>query len=273
MGFHESDELTARDLVRQLSMQSYSGGMRVLLLGDIDFANPAAANALLKFLEEPPEGVVMILTTSVPGRLLPTIRSRLVEVRFPLLSKTRESQRSSTAAVTAREMRREPLRSAAGASRKRGRDLESEEESLRAHVERWFFESVGGKTPRAFVGDSRDLDEGLETIKTLVRDWIVAGGAGRKACRSLQSITPLACERLPPPVRKRRSTLLAKLDDAATARRGPTCRGDGRRVRPNGALDGARGNCVPEAGERDVVVLFGKRKGEIGEHEGSHRRP
>ncbi len=37
-GFYESDELSARDLVRQLSMQSYSGGMRVLLLGDLDFA-------------------------------------------------------------------------------------------------------------------------------------------------------------------------------------------------------------------------------------------
>ena len=35
-------------------MQSYSGGMRVLLLGDIDFATQHAANALLKFLEEPP---------------------------------------------------------------------------------------------------------------------------------------------------------------------------------------------------------------------------
>ncbi len=86
MGFHESEELSARDLVRQLSMQSYSGGMRVLLLGDIVFATHEAANALLKFLEEPPRGVVMMLTTPSPGRLLPTIRSRTIEVHFPLLS-------------------------------------------------------------------------------------------------------------------------------------------------------------------------------------------
>ena len=92
MGFYEGDELSARDLVRQLSMQSYSGGMRVLLLGDIDFATRAAANALLKFLEEPPRGVVMILTTATPGRLLPTIRSRTVEVRFSLLSKSQVRQ-------------------------------------------------------------------------------------------------------------------------------------------------------------------------------------
>ena len=86
MGFYEGEELTARDLVRQLSMQSYSGGMRVLLLGDIDFATHHAANALLKFFEEPPRGVVLILTSATSGRLLTTIRSRLVDIRFSPLS-------------------------------------------------------------------------------------------------------------------------------------------------------------------------------------------
>ncbi len=85
MGFYEGEELTARYLVRQLSMQSYSGGARVLLLGDIDFATHHAANALLKFFEEPPRGVVLLLTSAAPGRLIATIRSRLIEVRFPRL--------------------------------------------------------------------------------------------------------------------------------------------------------------------------------------------
>ncbi|MBV8531440.1 MAG: hypothetical protein JO104_08990, partial [Candidatus Eremiobacteraeota bacterium] len=85
-GFYESEQFSARDLVHQLSMQSYSGGKRVLLLGDVAFATHEAANALLKFLEEPPRGVVMVLTTATPGRLLATIRSRAIEVRFPILS-------------------------------------------------------------------------------------------------------------------------------------------------------------------------------------------
>ncbi len=88
-GFYESDQLTARDLIHQFSLQSYSGGMRVLLLGDVVFATHESANALLKFLEEPPNGVVMMLTTAAPGRLLPTIRSRVVELRFPPLSNER----------------------------------------------------------------------------------------------------------------------------------------------------------------------------------------
>lgn len=41
-------------------------------------ASPEAANALLKMLEEPPGGARFILTSSEPGRLLPTIRSRTV---------------------------------------------------------------------------------------------------------------------------------------------------------------------------------------------------
>ena len=84
-GFHDAEEATARDLVRQLSMHSYAGGKRVFVIGDPDFTL-AAANALLKFFEEPPAGVVLILTTSAVGRILPTIGSRLVEVTFPLLS-------------------------------------------------------------------------------------------------------------------------------------------------------------------------------------------
>src|SRR6202011_2739294 len=83
-GFHDAEDATARDLVRQLSMHSYAGGKRVFVLGDADFTREAA-NALRKFFEEPPAHVVLILTANAIGRVLPTIRSRLVEVTFPLL--------------------------------------------------------------------------------------------------------------------------------------------------------------------------------------------
>ncbi len=83
-GFHEAETTTARDLVRQLSLHSYAGGRRILILADIEFTREAG-NALLKFLEEPPPGVLLVLTSPTPGRLIATIRSRLVEVRFPPL--------------------------------------------------------------------------------------------------------------------------------------------------------------------------------------------
>lgn len=45
-----------------------------------------AANALLKLLEEPPEGTILILTSAEPGRLLPTIRSRTTQLHLPPLT-------------------------------------------------------------------------------------------------------------------------------------------------------------------------------------------
>ncbi len=45
-----------------------------------------AANAFLKLLEEPAANTNIILTSSEPGALLPTIRSRTVSVRVPALS-------------------------------------------------------------------------------------------------------------------------------------------------------------------------------------------
>ncbi len=46
-----------------------------------------AANAVLKLLEEPPPGTTLILTTSEPGALLPTIKSRVVSIRVPNLAR------------------------------------------------------------------------------------------------------------------------------------------------------------------------------------------
>lgn len=184
-GFVGGEELTARDVVRQLSMQSYSGGLRVLLLADVDFASPAAANALLKFLEEPPKGVVAILSTTAPERLLPTIRSRLVEVRFPLLP------RRTVAEILRRldysESDAESAAALAGGSVTRAiATLDDEEESVRGGVARWFFESVAGRSPEQTWASRDTLDEGLATIKTLVRDWCVLSQGGVAKTKTAQ---------------------------------------------------------------------------------------
>lgn len=57
-------------------------GFRVAILRDAHMLTPAAQNALLKTLEEPPPRMLIILTTHAPHRLLRTIRSRARTCRF-----------------------------------------------------------------------------------------------------------------------------------------------------------------------------------------------
>ena len=55
---------------------------RIIIIDSIDDCERAAANALLKNLEEPPAGTIFLLISHAPGRLLPTIRSRCRVLRF-----------------------------------------------------------------------------------------------------------------------------------------------------------------------------------------------
>lgn len=65
-----------RELQRELSLSPNEGRYRVALLCNFERATNSAANALLKTLEEPASQVVLILTATDPGALLPTIVSR-----------------------------------------------------------------------------------------------------------------------------------------------------------------------------------------------------
>ena len=62
------------------------GGWRVVVVDGAEEMNPAAANALLKVLEEPPPRAVLLLVCAAPGRLLPTIRSRCRRLRLSPLA-------------------------------------------------------------------------------------------------------------------------------------------------------------------------------------------
>lgn len=83
---------TVRALIHQSSSRPAMATRTVFVVGDADRmvsqeGADQAANAFLKLLEEPPRGTVIVLTSSEPGALLPTIRSRVVTVRMrPLLA-------------------------------------------------------------------------------------------------------------------------------------------------------------------------------------------
>jgi DNA polymerase-3 subunit delta' len=58
---------------------------RAVVIDSVDDLEPSAANALLKMLEEPPANCLFLLVSHVPGRLLPTIRSRCRRLEFAQL--------------------------------------------------------------------------------------------------------------------------------------------------------------------------------------------
>lgn len=75
-----------RALLSFFHMSAAEGGRRVAIVDAADDMNGPAANALLKMLEEPPKGGVILLIAHQPARLLPTIRSRCRELRLAPLA-------------------------------------------------------------------------------------------------------------------------------------------------------------------------------------------
>lgn len=171
-GFHDDDDTSARDIVRQLSLHSYAGGKRVFVLGDADFTREAA-NALLKFFEEPPPSVVLLVTTSQPGRLLATIRSRLIDVAFARLTNGEIAGVLRAGGAAPDEASRAAQIGNGSLARAKAYLTEGEGATRDAAVA-WFFAAVGGlEADHSQWATRGTLEDGLDTIKTLTRDWLV----------------------------------------------------------------------------------------------------
>lgn len=67
---------TMRPLSREVQFRPFEGRLRFFIIDQAETMTEEAANCILKTLEEPPETSRIILITSFPHRLLPTIRSR-----------------------------------------------------------------------------------------------------------------------------------------------------------------------------------------------------
>lgn len=72
-----------RDMQYMANLEAYEGGRRVVIIHQAHTMLAAAANSLLKILEEPPQGLFFILTAPLGDSLLETILSRVVWVRLP----------------------------------------------------------------------------------------------------------------------------------------------------------------------------------------------
>jgi len=76
-----------RELSQRLAMASQFGGWQVATIDPADVMNTAAANALLKTLEEPTPSTMLVLVADEPARLPATIRSRCQRIDFMVPSR------------------------------------------------------------------------------------------------------------------------------------------------------------------------------------------
>jgi DNA polymerase-3 subunit delta' len=67
----------AESVNKKLSLRSFEGGAKILIVWMAELMNQDCANKMLKLIEEPPVGSVIIMIGSDASRLLPTIRSRV----------------------------------------------------------------------------------------------------------------------------------------------------------------------------------------------------
>lgn len=77
-----------RQLQKDISLRPYEGKRKVFIIDNAHRLTPEAANALLKILEEPPRGSLIILVTDKPSLLFKTIISRCKIIKFSSLKNT-----------------------------------------------------------------------------------------------------------------------------------------------------------------------------------------
>jgi len=83
----------AEIMTKKLSLKSYSGGYKVMIIWMAETLNTACSNKILKLIEEPSERTVIILLTEREERILTTIRSRCQAISFPRLSENDISEK------------------------------------------------------------------------------------------------------------------------------------------------------------------------------------
>ncbi len=83
-GLYLAEQL--KEMAHVIAMRPFDGNHQVILLKKAERITPLGANTLLKTLEEPPSYTTIVLTSSAPTQLLPTLLSRCFELSFSPLS-------------------------------------------------------------------------------------------------------------------------------------------------------------------------------------------
>lgn len=190
-----------RQLQERLSLRGLESARKVVLVLSAEAMNPAAQNAFLKTLEEPPSDTTLVLVTSAPDRLLPTLRSRCVRYPFSPLPLALVAARVAELRGLPKEQA-EAIAALADGSLERALALKPEQLELRRALIR-AFEAVKGSDLRSalrfaeLAGTSReDAEEALAVLITWVRDVAVVPFGQALFHPELLSLATSAAQRL-----------------------------------------------------------------------------
>lgn len=171
-----------RALEREANFRPFEGRARVFIIEDADKLNDSSSNALLKVLEETPSTSHIILITSRPAVLLPTIRSRCQPVRFSPLTVDEIEQHLTKNKLAKPSEARLLARCASGSL---GRALKNDLASYKDHRQTMFqvLRTLALDGPRSqllrvaeVMNEARfkdDYEFRLELLETLIRDALI----------------------------------------------------------------------------------------------------
>ncbi len=218
--------VAAVHIMRRLAQKAPAmGPAKVLVIGRAEAlvpqaANPEAANALLKLLEEPPADTTLILTSDVPGALLPTIRSRVQAVRVPPLPNARVGDFLRSEAGLAAGAA-DNLAAKSGGSIGRALELQDDDtKDLQAAAVDLIRALLDGRYPARFAAAHRYRSTGargnfgrvLGEARNLLRDLLAHSAGAGSAASDPDAVAALVGD--PPPEPALLVRALEAIDDA-----------------------------------------------------------
>lgn len=176
-----------RALEVQANFRPYEARARVFIIDDADKMNDAAANALLKTLEEPPATTYIVLVSSRPDALLATIRSRCQTIRFaPISDEEIEAILTKPKPSSPADARLAARIAKGSVARALSFDI-ADYRSRRGELLDLINKALIQQNRSALIRGSEQLnnaqnkelyEENLETLESLVRDlWLIKTGS------------------------------------------------------------------------------------------------
>jgi len=179
-----------RAIEREANFRPFEGNARVFLVDEAEKLNDSSANALLKVLEEPPSTAHIILITSRPAMLLPTVLSRCQMIRFSPLSPDEIERYLTSNKIADAKSAKIRARAAAGSiARALSGDLEAftaQRRDMLAVVEALVVTENRAQLLRLAeqlneAQYKEEFEERLDVLETLIRDaWMLSLGVKRE---------------------------------------------------------------------------------------------